>query len=51
MDNDPIVLAQARALLTAGPQGRTAYIDGDLRDIDAILRLRRTLDLNRSVVY
>jgi len=52
VDNDPIVLTQARALLTAGPQGRTAYIDADLRDIDAILgsaELQRTLDLGRPV--
>jgi S-adenosyl methyltransferase len=52
VDNDPIVLTQARALLTTGPQGRTAYIDADLRDIDAILGsadLRRTLDLGRPV--
>jgi S-adenosyl methyltransferase len=52
VDNDPIVLAQARALLTTGPQGRTAYIDADLRDIDAILGsadLQRTLDLSQPV--
>jgi hypothetical protein len=52
VDNDPIVLTQARALLTTGPQGRTAYIDADLRDIDAILGsadLRRTLDLGQPV--
>jgi hypothetical protein len=52
VDNDPIVLTQARALLTTGPQGRTAYIDADLRDIDAILgsaELQRTLDLRRPV--
>ena len=33
VDNDPIVLAQARALLTTGPAGETAYIDADLRDV------------------
>ena len=52
VDNDPVVLAQARALLTTGPQGRTAYIDADLRDIDAILGsadLQRTLDLRQPV--
>jgi len=52
VDNDPIVLTQARALLTTGPQGRTAYIDADLRDIDAILgsaELQRTLDLTQPV--
>jgi hypothetical protein len=52
VDNDPIVLTQARALLTTGPEGRTAYIDADLRDIDAILgsaELQRTLDLGQPV--
>jgi S-adenosyl methyltransferase len=52
VDNDPIVLAQARALLTAGPAGRTAYIDADLRDIERILGsadLRETLDLSQPV--
>jgi hypothetical protein len=52
VDNDPIVLTQARALLTTGPRGRTAYIDADLRDIDAILGsadLQRTLDLSQPV--
>ena len=52
VDNDPIVLTQARALLTTGPEGKTAYIDADLRDIDAILgsaELQRTLDLSKPV--
>jgi len=52
VDNDPIVLTQARALLTTGPEGRTAYIDADLRDVDAILgsaELQRTLDLRQPV--
>jgi S-adenosyl methyltransferase len=52
VDNDPIVLTQARALLTTGPEGRTAYIDADLRDIDAVLgsaELQRTLDLSKPV--
>ncbi len=37
VDNDPIVLLHARALLTSRPEGATAYIDGDLRDPDKIL--------------
>ena len=37
VDNDPIVLAHARALLTGSPAGRTDYIDADLRDAGAIL--------------
>jgi hypothetical protein len=51
-DNDPIVLAHSRALLNAAPGGRTAYIDGDVRDPEAILgspELARTLDLGRPV--
>ena len=32
VDNDPIVLAHARALLTSSPQGATAYIDADVHD-------------------
>ena len=38
VDNDPIVLAHARALLTSAPQGATTYIEADLRDVDKILR-------------
>src|ERR1700758_851 len=37
VDNDPIVLAHARALLTSTPQGRSAYIDADLCQPDTIL--------------
>ncbi|WP_436534992.1 SAM-dependent methyltransferase [Actinoplanes sp. HUAS TT8] len=51
-DNDPLVLAHARALLTGDPRGRTAYLDADLRDPVRILGdedLRRTLDLNQPV--
>jgi SAM-dependent methyltransferase len=52
VDNDPIVLAHARALLTSTPEGRTAYIDGDLRDPEKLLAdpaLHSTLDLDRPV--
>ncbi|WP_307874552.1 SAM-dependent methyltransferase [Frankia nepalensis] len=52
VDNDPIVLAHARALLTSSPRGRTAYVDEDLRDPGRILAsedLRETLDLTRPV--
>jgi hypothetical protein len=51
-DNDPIVLAHARALLTGSAEGRTAYLDADIRDPDHILaapELRDTLDLTRPV--
>ncbi len=52
VDNDPIVLVHARALLTPTPQGTTAYLDADLRDPAAILssdEVVRTLDLSRPV--
>jgi hypothetical protein len=44
-DNDPLVLAHARALLTSSPQGRTAYIHADLRNPGAILADPATRDL------
>jgi hypothetical protein len=34
--NDPIVLAHARALLASTPEGKTAYLSADLRDIGDI---------------
>jgi hypothetical protein len=37
VDNDPLVLAHARALLTSSAEGRTAYIHADARDPRAIL--------------
>jgi S-adenosyl methyltransferase len=37
VDNDPIVLAHARALLTSDPAGATAYVEADLRDSAQIL--------------
>jgi SAM-dependent methyltransferase len=37
VDNDPIVLAHARALLSTGPAGATAYLEADLRDTGKIL--------------
>lgn len=50
VDNDPIVLAHARALLTSSPEGATAYIDADLRATDTILeRAARTLDFGQPV--
>jgi hypothetical protein len=52
VDNDPIVLSHARALLTTGPEGKTAYIDADVRDPEQILtspELRETLDLSQPV--
>jgi S-adenosyl methyltransferase len=50
VDNDPLVLAHARALLASGPQGKTAYLDADLRDPGTILaEAARTLDFTRPV--
>ncbi|MFF8290764.1 SAM-dependent methyltransferase [Streptomyces sp. NPDC016309] len=50
VDNDPLVLAHARALLVGTPEGRTDYLDADLRDADGILEAAaRTLDLDRPV--
>jgi O-methyltransferase involved in polyketide biosynthesis len=50
VDNDPLVLAHARALLASSPQGKTAYLDADLRDPGAILAAAaRTLDFTRPV--
>ena len=49
-DNDPLVLAHARALLTSSPQGTCDYIDGDLRDPDGILaKAARTPDFTQPV--
>jgi hypothetical protein len=53
VDNDPIVLVHARALLTSTREGRTAYIDADLREPDTILespKFRETLRLNQPIV-
>jgi hypothetical protein len=50
VDNDPLVLTHARALLTSTPEGATDYIDADLRDPDKILAgAARTLDLGQPV--
>jgi len=51
-DNDPLVLAHARALLTSAPAGRTAYIQADLREPEAILTspvVRDVLDFSQPV--
>ena len=50
VDNDPIVLAHARALLTSTPEGATVYIDADLRDPGKIVQeAARTLDFSQPV--
>ena len=50
VDNDPLVLAHARALLTAAPRGSCDYVDADMRDPGVILAAAaRTLDLTQPV--
>jgi hypothetical protein len=52
VDNDPIVLAHARALMPSHPAGKTAYIHADIREPDKILAdpaLQDTLDLGQPV--
>jgi O-methyltransferase involved in polyketide biosynthesis len=50
VDNDPMVLVHARALLTSTPAGATDYIDADLRDTATILAAAgATLDFDRPV--
>jgi S-adenosyl methyltransferase len=50
VDNDPIVLAHARALLTSGPHGVTSYLDADLRDTERVLTAAAgMLDFSRPV--
>ncbi|MET9017524.1 SAM-dependent methyltransferase [Streptomyces olivaceoviridis] len=50
VDNDPIVLAHASALLRGTPQGVTEYVQADARDPRAILdEAARVLDLDRPV--
>ena len=47
-DNDPVVLAHARALLVSTPAGETSYLQADLRDTGLILEeAARTLDFAR----
>ena len=50
VDNDPIVLSHARALLTSGTKGATAYLDEDLRNVTEIVQsAAATLDLTEPV--
>jgi len=50
VDNDPLVLTHARALLTSSPEGATDYIEADARDVDTILRgAAATLDFSQPV--
>ena len=50
VDNDPVVLLHARALLASHPAGATDYVDADLRDPQKILDdAARLLDFQRPV--
>lgn len=52
VDHDPIVLTHGRALLTSKPEGKSVYLDADLRDLDKILSspaVQQTLDLSQPV--
>ena len=50
VDNDPIVLAHARALLTSTAEGATAYVNADARDPEKILQAAaQTLDFGQPV--
>ena len=50
VDNDPLVLAHARALLTSSPEGSTSYIDADMHDPEAILTAAKgTLDFDQPI--
>ena len=50
VDNDPIVLSHARALLASTVQGTTAYVDADLRQTEALLEgAAATLDFGQPV--
>jgi hypothetical protein len=49
-DNDPLVLAHARALLASSQEGTTDYLDADLRETAVVLdRAANTLDFTRPV--
>ena len=50
VDNDPMVLVHARALLTSTPEGSTDYLHADVRDPETILEeAARTLDFTQPV--
>jgi O-methyltransferase involved in polyketide biosynthesis len=50
VDNDPVVLVHARALLRSTPEGVTSYIDADIRDPGKIIAVaRESLDFDQPV--
>jgi hypothetical protein len=50
VDNDPLVLAHARALLSSSPEGTTNYVDADMGDPEKVLQeAAKWLDLTQPV--
>jgi hypothetical protein len=50
VDNDPIVIAHARALLSGTRDGVTSYVEADLRDVELVLaQAKRTLDFGQPI--
>ncbi|MFV2197781.1 SAM-dependent methyltransferase [Nocardiopsis sp. LOL_012] len=50
VDNDPLVLTHARALMTSSPEGATDYVHADLREPERILdEARKRLDFGRPI--
>jgi hypothetical protein len=50
VDNDPIVMRHAQALLASGPDGATGYIQADVRDPETILaQAAETLDFSQPI--
>jgi O-methyltransferase involved in polyketide biosynthesis len=49
VDNDPLVMAHARALLTSTPEGETRYVEEDMRHPERILAAQEILDLTEPV--
>ncbi|WP_166355788.1 SAM-dependent methyltransferase [Phytoactinopolyspora limicola] len=50
VDDDPLVLVHARALLTSTPEGTTTYVDADVHDTDTIVRAaQESLDFQQPI--
>jgi O-methyltransferase involved in polyketide biosynthesis len=50
VDNDPLVLVHAQALLTSTPEGACAYLETDVRDPEQILEVAaKTLDFSQPI--
>ena len=50
VDNDPLIMVHAKALLVGTAEGTVDYLEADIRDLDTILTAaRRTLDFSRPI--